>query len=421
LEFSPVENESDTYNNYKELAIEIFDRKQKALIVAASPHPDVGMLQQILEKSSFQVESYLSNRVNQVSVKDFDIVVLHSLPSLRDNAETILKTCSEMNIPILFIMGHNTNFSQFNALQTGLAITQQSSLKEHALPVLNRSFSLFLQDNAVADDYAQLPPLIVPFGEYKMANSTSVLFYQKIGSVETHYPLIAFNNTLTGRYGFICGEGIWRWRMDAARRIGNSHQIENLFTKSIQLLISDDKNKRFKVYCEKEYTSYDQIVVRAELYNQARELTTEEEVSFVIRDEQNNEYPYTFGVERNNYKLNAGNFPPGIYHWKATTKIGLETFAEQGTFTVLASDLELEQTTANHRLLMNLSELHNGQFFTLSEMEQLSDALQKRTDLKPVRISVLDYFSLINLSWLLFVLLVMLFAEWFLRKFFGSY
>jgi hypothetical protein len=318
-------------------------------------------------------------------------------------------------------MGNNTNFSHFNTLQTGLAITQQSALKEHALPVLNRSFSLFLQDNAAADDYAQLPPLIAPFGDNKMAKSTSVLFYQKIGNVETNYPLIAFNNTLTGRYGFICGEGIWRWRLDAARRNGNSRSVENLLAKSIQLLISDDKNKRFKVYCEKEYTSYDRVVVRAELYNQAQELTTEEDVSFAVRDEQGNEYNYAFGIERNNYKLDAGNFPSGIYQWKASVKIGVETFTEQGTFTVLSSDLEMEQTTANHRLLMNLSELHGGQFFTASEMEQLTDALQQRTDLKPVRMSVIDYFSLINIPLLLFALLLLLFAEWFLRKFFGSY
>jgi len=420
LEFTPVENEANTYNNYKELAIEVLDRKQKALIVAGAPHPDVGMLQGVLEQSSFQVESCLPNRLNPSLIKDYDVVILHSLPSLRDPADAILKTCSEMKIPILFIMGNNTNFSQFNALQTGLAITQQSALKEHALPVLNRSFSLFLQDNST-DDYAQLPPLIVPFGEYKMANSASVLFYQKIGNVETNYPLIAFNNTLTGRYGFICGEGIWRWRMDAARRNGNSRSIDNLFAKSIQLLINDDKNKRFKVYCEKEYTSYDRVVARAELYNQSQELTTEEEVIFIVRDEQGNEYNYTFGVERNNYKLDAGNFPAGIYHWRASAKIGLEAFAEQGTFTVLSSDLEMEQTTANHRLLMNLSELHDGQFFTASEIEQLTDVLQQRTDLKPVRISIIDYFSLVNVSLLLFMLLLLLFAEWFLRKFFGSY
>lgn len=419
LEFAPLENEANTYNNYKELAVEVLDRKQKALIVAGAPHPDVGMLQGVLEKSSFQVESCLSNRVNASSIKDYDVVVLHSLPSLQDKADAILKTCSEMNIPILFIMGNNTNFSNFNSLQTGLVITQQSALKEHALPVLNRSFSLFLQDNT--DDYTQLPPLIAPFGDYKMANSTSVLFYQKIGNVETGYPLIAFNNTLTGRYGFICGEGIWRWRLDAARRTGNSRSVENLFAKSIQLLISDDKNKRFKVYCEKEYTSYDRVVVRAELFNQAQELTTNEEVLFVVRDEQGNEYNYTFGIERNSYKLDAGTFPSGIYHWKASAKIGIETFTEQGTFTVLSSDLELEQTTANHRLLMNLSELHSGQFFTASEMEQLTNTLQQRTDLKPVRISIVDYFSLVNVSWLLFALLSLLFAEWFLRKFFGSY
>jgi hypothetical protein len=81
----------------------------------------------------------------------------------------------------------------------------------------------------------------------------------------------------------------------------------------------------------------------------------------------------------------------------------------------------MEQTTANHRLLMNLAELHNGQFFTATEIDQLTNTLQQRTDLKPVRISIIDYFSLINVPLLLFALLLLLFAEWFLRKFWGSY
>lgn len=422
LELEPLEEEQNSGNNYKEFVVEVLDRKQKALILADAPHPDLGMLRRVLEQSSFEVESGIGNRLPPtLPVEQFDLVVLHALPSLRTPIDTLFRRCNEARIPLLFILGNNTNFARFNNLQTGLAITPQRTLKEEALPVRNPSFSSFLLDNSAIEDFNKWGPLIVPFGEYKAANSLSVLFYQKIGSVETNYPLVAYNTNLTGKYGFICGEGIWRWRMDSERRNKNTRHVDDFIMKSVQLLLSDDHYKQFRVHAEKEYTAYEHAIFRAELYNKSQEPIVGEEIKLIVRDESGHEYDFLFGVEGVNYKLDAGTFAPGIYQWSATAKVGIESFTEKGTFTILSSMIEMEQTTANHHLLMDIASRHNGKFYSFDELSNVADDLLARTDLKPVRVSTTDYFSLINIKWLLFVIAAMLFAEWFLRKFFGSY
>jgi hypothetical protein len=422
LELDPIIREENTGNNYKEVVVEVLDRKQRALILADAPHPDVGALKRILETASFDVEHGIGNRITpNLEFEQFDIVILHSLPSMRFQIDSIFKKCNDARIPILFVLGHNTNFPQFNNLQTGLSITPQRDLKEESLPVRNPSFSSFLLDNAAIEDFSKWGPLVTAFGDYKAANSLAILFYQKIGSVETNYPLMAFNATLSGKYGFICGEGLWRWRMDSERRNRNSRYVDELITKSAQLLISDEKSKRLRIHVEKEFTSYDRIVFRAELYNQMQEPVAGEEVKLVIKDEQNNEYDYTFGLEGINYKLDAGTFAPGIYQWAVAAKIGMENFAERGTFTILSSMIEMEQTTANHHLLMNLAHHHNGTFYPFNAISNLSGDILQRNDLKPMRITTTDFFPLTNIKWLLFATLLLLFVEWFLRKFFGSY
>jgi hypothetical protein len=421
IELDKIDNEQNINNNMRDIVIEVLDHKQKALIVANIPHPDVSMLKEILEKSSFEVESTLINDLNPVSITTADVLILHSLPSLRYDAEALFKSALQLHIPILFIIGNNTNLTRFNNLQTGLAITQQSGLKENAFPFYNQSFSSFLTDNTMLDDYTQLPPLVTPFGEYKTANSVSVLFYQKIGNITTNYPLIAFNNTLTEKYGFICGEGIWRWRLDNFRRNNNSNAINELVTKSIQVLLSVDKNKRFKVYCDREYRPYEHAIFRAEFYNQAQEPTTESPVALSIFDEQHNEFEYNFGIENNSYKLDAGTFSPGTYKWSASVNTENEKFTEQGSFSISSFNVEKEQIVANHYLLKDIAAVHNGQFVSISEINKITEILLQRTDLKPVRKTIIDYFPLINIVGLLFILLSMIFTEWFLRKYNGSY
>ncbi|MDD4848677.1 MAG: hypothetical protein PHR53_07945 [Bacteroidales bacterium] len=422
IELDAIDQESNRDNNRQNVVVEVLERQQKALLVAHAPHPDLAAIKEILESSiAFEVETAMAS-TPQLSPDKYDVVILHQLPSLTYPMESLLQKCSETRTPVLFVIGQSTNISRFNQLRTGLTIEQQNNLTEDATPAFNHAFRSFQTDAVVAEDCSQWTPLTVPFGAYKLSNAASVLMFQKIGNITMEYPLIAFNNTINGRYGFIAGEGLWRWRLNTAKRLGNSRPINDLILKTIQFLASDEKNQRFRVYCENQFASFDRIVYKAELYNEMFEPITTENVQLVIRDEAGLEYDYLFGIDGDNYKLDAGSFPAGSYRWEATTKVDQQNFTERGHFIVSATNIENEQLCANVTLMKKLAENHQGQFFFWEpKSEQVIQYLKDNISTKRIRYTTTGYYELIKLPWLLLVIVLLLTLEWFFRKFNGSY
>lgn len=422
IEIDPVSNEHNLNNNSQTVVVEVLDRKQKVLIVAHAPHPDIAVLKSTLANNiAFEVDVEMANKAI-LSAEKYDIVILHQLPSLKYPMEQMIQKCNDTRTPILFIIGQATNLARFNQLKTGFTIDQQKSLTEDAMPSFNHSFRSFQVENSIIEDCDKWTPLLVPFGEYKFVNSGTVLFYQKIGSITMDYPLIAFNNSLEGRFGFITGEGLWRWSMNASKRLGNNQNVQDLLIKTIQFLSSDEKNKRFRVYCEKQYASYDRIVVKAEVYNEMFEPITTEAVNLVIRNEAGLEYNYLFGIEGANYKIDAGSFPAGTYRWEATTKVDNQNFTESGIFIVSEVNVENEQLTANAALMEKIAVNHNGKaFYWSSESDQVIQYLQDNISSKSIRYTTTGYFELVKLPWFLLIIGFLICLEWFLRKYNGSY
>jgi hypothetical protein len=94
--------------------------------------------------------------------------------------------------------------------------------------------------------------------------------------------------------------------------------------------------------------------------------------------------------------------------------------ASAGEFTVRSLQIETLNLTANHQLLRDLAANSGGQFFDRSEVEGMS--AQLRTQEAKGKIYTSEaYLPIINLKWLFFVLLLLVSAEWSIRKYMGSY
>lgn len=422
VEIDPVENEMNRNNNTQTVVVEVLERKQKALMVAHAPHPDMAAIKEILDKNiAFETEVVMANQTVP-EPENYDVVILHQLPSLQYPMEQLLQKCSETRTPILFVVGQATNLARFNQLRSGLTISQQKNLVEDATPAYNPAFRSFQIDASIIDDCGRWTPLSVPFGEYKLVHSASVLFYQKIGTIAMDYPLVAFNNSMEGRFGFICGEGVWRWKMDASKRLGNNRTVSELILKTIQFLSSDEKNKRFRISCDNQFATFDKIIFKAELYTEMFEPITSEAINLVVKDEAGLEYDYMFGIEGSNYKLDIGSFPAGSYHWEATTKVDNQSFTERGNFIISELNVEEERLSANEQLMTKIADNSDGKsFFWDTQLDQAIQFLKNEIEAKSVRYTTTGYFELIKIPWLLLAIGLLLFIEWFLRKFNGSY
>ena len=109
----------------------------------------------------------------------------------------------------------------------------------------------------------------------------------------------------------------------------------------------------------------------------------------------------------------------GQYQYESKVFSAGEERTRKGQLTVMPLNLEQRQKQANHQLLYNLANFHEGNLFYPSDIKDLKQAI-KSMDSKTISYSRLKFSELLNQRWIFFLLLVFLSLEWFLRKQNGS-
>ena len=416
-----LEDEISYSNNVQEIFIDIIDSKQKILILANSPHPDIAALKFAIEdKKSYQVEDYLYNDFKK-QVTGYNLLILHQLPSFKNSLSDLFFSINKAKIPLLFIIGVQTDLNTFNKLNTGLSIWSEKNTFNEALPIINKEFVLFSISTDLKKIIGKLPPLNSPFGRYKMLNSTNQLFNQKIGSVETRNPLILFNQNQDLKFGVIAGDGIWKWRLTNYFIEENHNAFNELVHKTIQYLSVKEDKSYFRVFGKNDFPENENVEFNAELYNESYELINHPEVEITIINDKGKKYPFVFSKTGNSYHLDAGSFPVGTYQYLAITKVGNKTYKSNGEFIISALNIETVNTIADHNLLFRLAKSKDGEMVYPSQMNDIFDLINEREDIKTIVYTQKRFEELINIKWVLILIIVLLTAEWFMRKRSGAY
>ena len=248
-----------------------------------------------------------------------------------------------------------------------------------------------------------------------------MLAYQGIGSVSSGMPLILFSQIAEIRYGIIAGEGIWKWRFHDYQHNGNHIAFDEFTGKLLQYLSAETDRNRLKLTWRNTYAENEPIEFNALLLNESGEMINDPEIDLTITGEDDKVYDFTFSAMNEGYYFNAGNLPPGLYRFTATTGSGAAALRRDGSFTVTALNLEDVNTIANHRLLNAIAAQTGGKSLKPEETGELLPLLNSREDAKPVIYSRKHFTDLISFIPLLALIILVLGTEWFLRRFNGSY
>jgi hypothetical protein len=418
---SSVNGEISTANNYQDIFVEVLDGRQKILLLQAAPHPDIAALKTAIEKNqNYSVDNFMLSDFNG-SISSYSLVILHQIPSLSDVGFQITSQLKSSTVPVLYVIGAQSNIPAYNSLMSGLMIPQSVNSFNEATAIMNPDFSLFSLDPEIEQIIPEFPPLNVPFSQYKAGTAAQVLMYQRIGNVSTRIPLIVFNQGVDRKSATITGEGIWRWRLSNYVKRGNQQSFDELFTRIIQYLAVKEDKSQFRVMLKNNFNENEAVEIDAELYNDSYQLVNGPEVNIVITDANKKNFPYAFTRSTNAYYLNAGNLPPGEYTYKASTSIAGKEYLKTGMFTVMSLNIESVNTVANHVLLNNMAARHKGEMVYPDQLGQIEKLLASRDDLKTIAYSQKRYTDLVSYIPFLGLLLLLLSAEWFLRKRNGSY
>jgi hypothetical protein len=417
---SKVNGEITTVNNEKDIFFEVIDRRKKVALIYHAPHPDIAAIRQVLVKTDmYQVESFDVTKWN-APLSDYDIVVLHQLPSNNSAATALLDQMDKMDMPCFYILGQQSNYAWFNRLGTGLQIQIGNNLQNDAFPLYNANYTYFTLSEGFKQLLPQLPPLKVPFGQYKLSPSALPILFQKIGGVSTSYPLLSCHQDGETRSVVLVGDGLWRWRNYNYMLTNGHDEFEELVTKIFQYLSLKTDKSLFRVTAKNVFSENENIRFDAQLFNQNYEIVNTPEVSMTITCKETR-YAFTFNRTFNAYSLDIGSLPQGDYAWTASAVFNDVKHSQSGHFSVDRLNLESLNLTANHQLLLNLAALQGGKSFADTDFEGLYQTLVQNTDIKPVVHYQKRHASLLDNLILFACILTLLAAEWVLRKWSGMY
>jgi len=301
------------------------DTRQNILILTESPHPDLGAMKRMIEQNqNYEVQITYPNKL-EGNLQQYDFLILHQLPSTRNSITEVLNTLQTKNIPHLFIVGTQSNLSAFNQAQNLMTINGRTTQTNEVQAVLNPNFNTFILNSSVNEFIYKYPPLVTPFGDFSASAGSDIIWTQKIGSINTDYPLLVMAEERNTKKAVLAGEGIWKWRLNNFMSEQDFNAFDELFGKLIQYLSNKDDKRRFRAFVSNTiYNENEAITIDAELYNSNYERINEPEAQVEITNEKGEKFPFTFNKVGDAYTVNAGFFPVGEYRYEASTALNGE-------------------------------------------------------------------------------------------------
>jgi hypothetical protein len=414
-------NERNIKNNKTTFVVNVLEDKQKILILSDGPHPDIGAIKYTLEEQKSYEVTVFSQEPYPSNFTDYNLVILHQLPTAAKSMTNIIGKEEQHRIPLLFIVGSKTFLPQLNALAGGVDIQPIARSAEEVQAIVNPAYGIFTLSESFREMAPRFPPLLAPFANYRLEAGFSTLLFQRVRNIETARPLLVTGIVNGRKTGFLFGEGVWRWRLNNYFQNQTHDQFNELINQLIQYLALRQNEDNFMIDFEPVYAETDNVVLTAEVYNDAFERISTQEVNIAIENDRGDKFELTFDVRGDGYYLNAGKLPVGNYTFHAEVSIGSQTYTEKGNFAVTEVNLENIVTKANHRMLYQLGTQTGGGFFGPEQTGEIIKKLKESNHLKPVSTFQEMIDELLNLRWLFFVVILLLSVEWFLRKFWGIY
>jgi hypothetical protein len=415
----PIAGEITTENNQRSVFIEVVDSKQKVLLLASAPHPDLKAIQTALtEVEQIELTTTVGG-LDALKNEAWNLVILHQLPDRQGTFGQAVSAFLKSNSQNLLLwVTPQTDLNRLRLEANAWLNVQPGFGAEEVGGNWNSDFQRFVFDEKWRERFQDLPPLRSSTGSYSWRGPSETLLQQRLGRVVSPTPLFSLGAGSAAQRGVFWGDGIWLWRLNEFARHENTEAVDNLIRKSVQLLVSSEKKKRLRVLpTNREWQTQEPVYFQAETFNALFEPVFDQNVQLEIRRSDGWNKQFSFVTAQGNPPFRLPGLAPGIYRYKATAALNGKEESDEGEFLVRNNELEAQDLEARHDLLRNLSNSTAGISTGISDMARLDDGSRLP---KPL-ITYSDWNeSILRMPWILGLLLSLAIAEWALRKSQGS-
>ncbi|WP_129717980.1 hypothetical protein [Pedobacter sp. SYP-B3415] len=411
-------NEVTTKNNSHSFFVEVIDSRQKILLASAMPHPDLTAIRQSLEANKhYEVKLALADDLEGLNPADYSLILLYQLPAQPSAGKGFLEKVKKSTVPVWHFAGAQTDLAALNSLQTIVRFSSGGASLQETYPYLAPAGTSFQLDPVKAAKLKNFDALQFPSVNLQVAGQAVPVLYRRNGREETGVPMLFFAMEQNRKKGFFIGEGLWRWRLTEAREDESAPLFNELIQKSAQYLsIKDDKRKLRVTVSKPGFDESEHVTFSANLYDDSYKPIADADISLQVKNDKGRRYNFAFAPSAGQYQLDAGTFPLGDYTFQASAVYKSKKYAFIGRFFVSSTQLEYRQAIADHQLLNSISSQSGGKLFQPADLAQIFDEIEKNPEIKTISYENLRYEEPVGIKTIFFIILLLLSAEWLLRK-----
>ncbi|GEM_PF-3750159 len=405
----PVPQEKNTRNNVRHLLIKASEYRYRALLVMLGPHPDGGALaRRIAALDGWSVDVLTAAAVRNKRLPDLDdyqVLILYEWPPRRSvGPPSLMNRIRNFRGGVWLVVGRRTH-STLPAQWWDVALRPASGRWVPA-GTPDFRFPYFSTEGIPANAGAMLQQFF-----HVSADHLAPLLMGKDGptvwaGMRKEQPFVVWN-----------GQGWWQWDY-----LSGSHPMDALVP-PLMAFLGHSRRARFSLVAPRDvYDARRPIQWRFELVNAVGQPDPRGEVSLTIR-RQDSGRPEVWKAawDGRYYRVETRPLPPGIYRIDAAARLGDQTFTTHHVFAVGANSLEYQDLQARHAWLRELSRTTAAPSFLPRQWTDIEAHIRQlaETPLPPVHVE--RKVPLMDVLALLAVILSLLFAEWFLRRWAGYY
>tara|TARA_R110002049_G_scaffold72650_1_gene188027 strand:- start:3288 stop:5321 length:2034 start_codon:yes stop_codon:yes gene_type:complete len=411
VELVALENEKNKVNNTKNFGVEVIDQKTNIALVYDRMHPDLGALKKSIESNEQRSVSIFKPKELLNKINDFQLVILYQ-PNNRFNS--ILKEIKEQKINTFIISGETTNWNILNESQDYYKqkITNQT---ENYQPSLNKNYGTFIVENI---DFNNFPPLKSEFGTLQISVPHDILLYKSVNGITIEDALLATFEANGTKHAILNGEDIWKWRAQSFINTNSFNNFDEFINKLVQYLSSNKKRKRINIDYKSFYNGNDDVIISAQYFNKNFEFDNSASLSIILKnkdDESVREVPLL--LNNGNYTVDLSGINAGLYDF--TIKHNVESVAASGSFQILEYNVEQQFLNADITKLEALASNSKGEAYFVNQASALIDNLLNDKRYTTIQKSTKNIVPLVDWKYLLGLIVLSLFIEWFIRKYNG--
>lgn len=421
-------------DNKKVFYMNVLNNKLNTLIVAGSPSPDLSFVKNSLATDeNLRISTitqagpnrFLEN-VNQNRLLDSaNVIYLVGFPSAQTPQgllNRVLQEIRDKGKPYCIILSSGTDFNKLRDMQSELPFTVgrvfpgYTEVQPSVTP--DELQNPLLQNNSpnIVDAWNNLPPVLRSNVEISAKPESNILARVRINNIPVNSPLILTRKLGNKKSVAILAKDIWRWKLETSEK--RLDVFDRIMQSGVKWLNTREEQKLVMIKTSRKiYSLGEPVEFTAQVYDETFNPVDAAEVTVNVKSGKDEYSVNMNSLSGGIYEGTLVTSNPGDYVFSGSAKLNDKVLGKDaGRFSIGDVEIEMINPVMDKGLLNLLALQTGGKFFYGKNIDQLFNILQENNRYRTKEKITHSEIVLWSNEWMLVGIILLLAAEWFLRK-----